>query len=563
MPSCGELAGPTSSRRTAADTLEPDPKRARRSVQAITVEPVTKSNQDPLDSDYNSSHSSSLRQYTHVDADQPTPPSPSTKSTKRNNPSSPALCSSKRSSPSPSSANPHRHHTVPLHTSEHDGIKIATTTEDQKTKTIDLTEEHSKDSVCEKESDSTAPEEPKYFQPNWFADSESEQESESIEPEEPEYFQPDWFADSDSESIGVNMPPKKDASTPDEARCALKDQNIYFNDGGGLRRGEHLVKWAHGKVLVQERGSPTAAQKGPKIQHVAETMSKMGEAEFQMVMLQVLLNESRMVLKKDPSRPPDKKLTIDDFEPDPRAYTADCLGRKAEAQFEKNAVPQIKPSSENNFAAIFKAFPNLKDPKADVTWAISEDLLAGYRGLRMIFENCGISRLTKQLYFPFFSGDFKTNNRPIAEAENECARMGSAMVWHRHQWNEVAEGRPIPELSEDMAEVTEYDVATPDFASVCFTGAIAPNAAMLFVNWKEDWSNGTMYFHTHRLVSHNLAPSFDSSADEFQKQLSNIIDWGVGEWAPGIYDQARKIARRVSPGKPDIAIPEVHRREYK
>ena len=73
------------------------------------------------------------------------------------------------------------------------------------------------------------------------------------------------------------------------------------------------------------RGSPTAKEKVIPLIEVAKKYPNLSEDEFASNILAVLLNKARMVRKADVES--GEALTINDFEPDPRAWSEDYLGK--------------------------------------------------------------------------------------------------------------------------------------------------------------------------------------------------------------------------------------------
>lgn len=90
------------------------------------------------------------------------------------------------------------------------------------------------------------------------------------------------------------------------------------------QRGASILTLARA-ILGRSRGSPTAKNKVPQLQAIARDYSILGENDFANQLVIALLNGARMVLKAEIS--PGKALTVDDFEPDPKAWDQDFLGK--------------------------------------------------------------------------------------------------------------------------------------------------------------------------------------------------------------------------------------------
>ena len=91
---------------------------------------------------------------------------------------------------------------------------------------------------------------------------------------------------------------------------------------------------------------------------------------------------------------------------------------------------------------------------------------------------------------------------------------------------------------------TEKETSSPDHASFCFTVAIAPNCCKMYVNWREIWSNGAIFWHMNVLEQYSLEYGLKETVEKFQRHVSNIVDWGVGERATKIYEQTSALVKR-------------------
>lgn len=146
-------------------------------------------------------------------------------------------------------------------------------------------------------------------------------------------------------------------------------------------------------------------------------------------------------------------------------------------------------------------------------------------------------------------------DRPIAEAEVQCQRTSSAIVSYTADSNDEAEGKPRSGLFTTLPQVdVDKDTSNPDLESICFTVAIAPDACFMFVNWRELWSNGAVYWHTSILDHYSLQYGLDATIEKFQPHISNIVDWGLGERATKIYEQARPMTKRKTGRDDDMPV---------
>ena len=87
-----------------------------------------------------------------------------------------------------------------------------------------------------------------------------------------------------------------------------------------------------------------------------------------------------------------------------------------------------------------------------------------------MFDKVKPEPLTKRVHHPFLAGEFKTKDRPIAEAQVQCQRTGSALVAYYADWtdevNDKARSKPLTTLPEVDIET---ETSTPDHDSFCFT----------------------------------------------------------------------------------------------
>lgn len=61
-----------------------------------------------------------------------------------------------------------------------------------------------------------------------------------------------------------------------------------------------------------------------------------------------------------------------------------------------------------------------------------------------------------------------------------------------------------------------------------------------------------MYWHTSVLDQYSLQHGLDAATERFQRHISNIVDWGVGERALKIYRQAQAMVKRKTGRDDDL-----------
>lgn len=172
-----------------------------------------------------------------------------------------------------------------------------------------------------------------------------------------------------------------------------------------------------------------------------------------------------------------------------------------------------------------------------------------------VFEGIETKPLTKGIHHPFLAGEFKTRDRPIGEAQIQCQRTGSAIVAYNVDWIAEAKGQDRPKVVSPLPKVDmENESSSPDLESFCFSVAIAPNRCFLYVNWRETWTKGAIFWHTNILDQYSLEYGMKHSVEKFQRHISNVVDWGLGERAEKIYDQTRSLSRRKLGTDDDLPV---------
>ena len=137
-------------------------------------------------------------------------------------------------------------------------------------------------------------------------------------------------------------------------------------------------------------------------------------------------------------------VTIDDYEAEPRAWKEDFLTVKVKAPFQKDSLPQPKDKIIEEFPS---CHPKMETAVSDLTWGLGEALLPAQ--WKNLFDTYGPRQIARELFFPFLTADLKTHERPAAEAENQCMRAGSSMVWNLYQLNTIYNDSQtlLPEIS--------------------------------------------------------------------------------------------------------------------
>ena len=341
---------------------------------------------------------------------------------------------------------------------------------------------------------------------------------------------------------------------PLEVRNSLAKHNLLYNDPEARHRGADILAAANA-VLNGQRGSPTAKEKVPHIQKVIYQKSRINEDTMVHYLLQILLNNERLILNKDFD--PEKALEKEEWVT--RAWDKDFLTCKIKATFNKASVPP--PVKDSHLLdTMLKDLPRVETPVPDIAYGLGGDDLP--ETMTTVFAEA--AQLSKMLYHIFLIVEAKTDDRPPAEAENQCIRGGAAMVRNRRDWNLIAEGKDpkdypkIPSSSAKQSANTPIPSSAskstitastfgPDPNSWAFTLALSPQSSSMHVVSLETTPENVEFWHTTPIATYDLRYGFDDSTERFQRHISNVLDWGVGPRADEIFQQARRIAEQQSP----------------
>lgn len=162
-----------------------------------------------------------------------------------------------------------------------------------------------------------------------------------------------------------------------------------------------------------------------------------------------------------------------------------------------------------------------------------------------LLDNAPVKPLISKMHNLLFVAEVKTLERPLTEARLQCQRSGSAIVFSRVQWNEAAEGRTLTQIPAKLPQVGPNESPTPDQDSFCFTTAVSPSSSYIYVHWREVWApSGAIYWHTSLLGQYSFEPGLDALTEDFQKHVSNILDYELLERMPKVWQQAQQLLKR-------------------
>ena len=170
----------------------------------------------------------------------------------------------------------------------------------------------------------------------------------------------------------------------------------------------------------------------------------------------------------------------------------------------------------------------------------------------------------------FFVIEVKCCDQPIMAAENQCARAGAAMVRLLRKFIALAAGTYQTEKERSKKNIKKEDQLrkesegqdaftapheqerlsrlVPDKESYCYTLALTPSHANLFVNFAEDkiavddGSLLTTYWRMEHLTGYSLYSK--EGWIHLHRDIDNILDWGTLKRKWQISDLIAKIIDR-------------------
>lgn len=180
----------------------------------------------------------------------------------------------------------------------------------------------------------------------------------------------------------------------------------------------------------------------------------------------------------------------------------------------------------------------MKNPKPDILHK------AAFSAKEQEVNECRGACLSQNFYHPFFVVEAKSASKPLAEAAQQCARAGAAMVRLRRKFNSLARNTHVGianQVLEDKEE-EEDDTDQPitpaphlkpipidhyhtDRDSFVFSLAFMPIIATLYVNWAEETFSKegnliTINWHQHTLEQYTL--QIAKAWPEFHRDLDNL-----------------------------------------
>ena len=331
--------------------------------------------------------------------------------------------------------------------------------------------------------------------------------------------------------------------------------NHRFTDNTEGAEKCKAFKEAGYKIINAKRASDWSPGKALEVQETIHSYQNEPEATFLFFAWHALLNKSRHIYQ----RPYEEERSTDMEHWMEQAWTKDHLRYKLNIDFVRDSVPPL--TSTNDYEnKLLSNTPRVANPKPDIAFAVYKDGFTPEE--REFFDQNGCSLTGNGSYHEFASLDVKSINASIEEAENQCARSGSAMVFRRRKLNDLYTKCPQPSITQpsnqptidqpslmqpisiqaSALQQTSHQPSSNQPSSLpppstetkskikldtfVFTLAFGTSQAKLFVNWDLDQDRSTEW-HMHVLRSYDYDKLVDLT--QLHHDIDNIMEWGVGK----------------------------------
>lgn len=243
----------------------------------------------------------------------------------------------------------------------------------------------------------------------------------------------------------------------------------------------------------------------------------------------------------------DKEAAIEWIE---TAWEKDHLKCNWNSDFTQGSIPPLK-YLDKDLKALADSAPKVKNPKPDLTYGLLE--AAFEADAQRVNDENGAGLVTNGVH-PFFVVEAKSAERPIDEAQNQCARGGAAMVRLKRKFDGLAEGTYTDEKAQHEGDKDSpnnqkfhIDRYRTDDQSFAFSLAIVPRYAMVFVHWAEEAYSiegvlVTINWHMNWVTDYNLVSP--AAWIGLHHDIDNILDWGVLTRKKELDDLCKKILER-------------------
>ena len=330
-------------------------------------------------------------------------------------------------------------------------------------------------------------------------------------------------------------------------RNLLSRNNILIKDLKAEERGQFLIQKAR-DIVKGARQSAMRSERAQELRYLANKHATDNELTFLVEVWRRLLNDTRQ------ARP---ELLAENIGEAIKwletAWTHDNLKCNWGADFATKSIPPVTvPDDDPELKELANDIPTVSNPRPDLAYGLEKDAFTQRE--QMLNEEHG-TRLSPNMDHPFFVVEAKSCSGPIEEAENQCARAGSAMVSLTRRFNDLAEkagsddhegqtsdqdtgssNHPTPPASSNnpnpSATTNSSPPSFPDDTSFSFSLALVPTKAHLFVNWAEVTPNAKEPTQPpHTVWQMNTIDSYDlekpDAWPELRRDLDNVLDWGT------------------------------------
>ncbi|KAL9034134.1 MAG: hypothetical protein Q9180_005576 [Flavoplaca navasiana] len=322
-----------------------------------------------------------------------------------------------------------------------------------------------------------------------------------------------------SSSQPETMPSKAatDSTDPAIVWSSLSRNHIFYDTTHGATIGKGVITKAR-EIINNPRHSAMSEEEQKDVKETIKTTKYKGETTCIIETLQVLLRTGRDKLKTDQDV---EQWVLS-------AWTKDGLAKAWQTQFSTDAIPQLH--DKDNF---WENVPRVKTPYPDLLYAYEGEYLA--QPLVDALKSWKV-HLAKAMYLPFASLDGKGVMHGIEEAETQCARTGSAMVFHLLQFLNFLSAK-LAEAQKTTSPSSGSTIPQPaapgilsesqvDESAIAFTIAFHPSKVHLFVHFAETRVDGPTCYHMLDVGSYDFKKGEDIAL--LRKHINNLLDWGLG-----------------------------------
>ena len=228
------------------------------------------------------------------------------------------------------------------------------------------------------------------------------------------------------------------------------------------------------------------------------------------------------------------------------AWEKDHLSCNWGADFKRDWVSKLR-NLDASMEFHTEKIPRVKNPRPDLTYGLSE---AGFSKVEQNINDDHGAGLSVETFHPFFIVEAKIGERPIDEAELQCARGGAAMLRLKRKFDMLAEGTYDDEEVKQGQKKSGNHQETPihhyqvDTKSFVFSLALVPRSATMFVHWAEEAfaQDGTLVttnWHANHVAEYFLRDG--APWIELHRDIDNVLDWGTLTRKQELRDLCKKI----------------------